>query len=158
MTSIQPYLIRAVYDWIVDNGWTPYLVVEAERPGVIVPQAHVHDGRIVLNVTPRAVRNFGWDADVLSFDTRFGGVSFKLVVPAAAIRSIHAQENGQGLNFPSPDEAGEIVDAKLSEKFLESVKDMRKNKTGGSKPATTPKGGRPALRIVPAGKPGEKKN
>ncbi|MBU2876623.1 MULTISPECIES: ClpXP protease specificity-enhancing factor [Alteromonadaceae] len=103
MTSNQPYLLRAFYEWIVDNDLTPYLVVDATVPGTNVPQEHVHDGQIVLNVSPGACvkLNLG-DADV-SFEARFGGVARQLVVPTHAVLAIYAKENGAGTVF-TPEE------------------------------------------------------
>ncbi|MFA3792195.1 ClpXP protease specificity-enhancing factor [Aliiglaciecola sp. SL4] len=104
MTSNQPYLLRAFYEWIIDNDLTPYLVVDATVAGTNVPQEHVRDGQIVLNVSPSACvkLNIG-DADV-SFEARFGGVPRQLVVPTQAVLAIYAKENGAGTVF-TPDES-----------------------------------------------------
>ena len=99
MTSNRPYLVRAIYDWIVDNGCTPHLVVNAYFPGVSVPQQHVNDGQIVLNVAPRAVANFAMDLEAVAFNTRFGGIPTEIFLPIGAILGIYARENGQGLMF-----------------------------------------------------------
>lgn len=99
MTSTRPYLIRAIYDWIVDNSCTPLVLVNAKVAGVIVPTRHVVEGRIVLNIAPRAVKNFIIGDAELQFDARFSGVSMSISVPIQAVMSIHAQENGQGMAF-----------------------------------------------------------
>jgi len=99
MTSTRPYLIRAIYDWIVDNSCTPLVLVNAKTAGVIVPTKHVVDGRILLNIAPRAVKNFIIGEAELQFDARFSGVSMSISVPMQAVMSIHAQENGRGMAF-----------------------------------------------------------
>jgi stringent starvation protein B len=107
MNSSRPYLIRALYEWIVDNDCTPHMLVNAEYPAVQVPQGFASDGQIVLNVSPSAVRHLHMDNDAVSFDGRFGGTSHTLYVPTAAILGIYARENGQGMVFelePAPTE------------------------------------------------------
>ncbi len=105
MSSNQPYLIRAFYDWIVDNDCTPHLVVDAYQTNVSVPQAYVTDGQIVLNIAPRSVKAFSMDNEAVSFNTRFGGVPAEIYVPVKAILGIYARENGQGMVFePNADE------------------------------------------------------
>ena len=99
MHSNQPYLLRAFYDWIVDNDCTPYVLVDANHPDAAVPQQHVSDGQIVLNIAPRAVSAFHIDLDGIAFNARFGGMPTDIYLPAAAILSIYAQENGQGMVF-----------------------------------------------------------
>lgn len=111
MNSSRPYLIRALYQWIVDNDCTPHLLVNAEYPGVQVPSKFVSDGQIVLNVSPTAVRELSLDNDAVSFEGRFGGVPHTLYVPIGAILGIYARENGQGMVFdlePPMEEEDEI--------------------------------------------------
>lgn len=99
MNSSRPYLVRALYEWIVDNGCTPHLLVNAEFSGVRVPPGYASDGQIVLNVSPSAVRHLQMDNDAISFEGRFGGVAQTLFIPAAAVLAIYARENGQGMVF-----------------------------------------------------------
>ncbi|WP_122662727.1 ClpXP protease specificity-enhancing factor [Pseudomonas viridiflava] len=99
MNSSRPYLIRALYEWIVDNDCTPHMLVNAEYPSVQVPQGFANDGQIVLNVSPSAVRHLHMDNDAVSFEGRFGGVPHTLYVPVGAILGIYARENGQGMVF-----------------------------------------------------------
>ncbi len=106
MTSTRPYLIRALYEWIEDNGLTPHILVDAESPGVEVPRQHVHEGRIVLNVNPAAVRDLRLGNDWIEFSARFGGVARVLQIPVAAVLAIYARENGQGMAF-GEDEKGD---------------------------------------------------
>lgn len=99
MNSSRPYLVRALYEWIVDNDCTPHMLVNAEYPSVQVPQGFANDGQIVLNVSPAAVRHLHMDNDAVSFEGRFGGVPHTLYVPIASILGIYARENGQGMVF-----------------------------------------------------------
>lgn len=100
MTSHRPYLLRALYEWIADNGMTPHLLVDATRPHVQVPSHAVKDGRIVLNVAERAVAGLQMTNDEIRFSARFGGVSHAVSVPVAAVLAIYARETGQGMALP----------------------------------------------------------
>ena len=100
MSSHRPYLLRALNEWIADNGMTPHLLVDAMRPGVQVPQQAVSDGKVVLNIAERAVARLLIDNDTVSFTARFGGVSHPVVVPIAAVLAIYARETGQGMALP----------------------------------------------------------
>ena len=99
MTSSRPYLIRALYQWIVDNGVTPYVLVDALVQGVDVPQQHIQDNKIVLNIAPMAVEGLTLGDDAISFSARFSGKSVNLLVPIEAVLAIYARENGQGMMF-----------------------------------------------------------
>lgn len=99
MTSSKPYLARAIYEWLVDNQMTPYILVAAHHPGTRVPAQFVQDGRIVLNVAPMAVQALLIGADETCFSARFGGVPWSIVVPHGALLAIYAKENGQGMFF-----------------------------------------------------------
>ncbi len=135
MTSTRPYLLRAIYEWVLDNHLTPHVVVNAHGEGVRVPQEYVQDGQITLNLSPGAVKNLSMDNELLFFNARFRGVPMDIQVPIASIMSIYARENGQGMIFneedyqpPSPTPAtpgGESV------------------KRPGTKPA-----GKPSLRVI----------
>ncbi|HYE36112.1 ClpXP protease specificity-enhancing factor [Methylocaldum sp.] len=104
MTSLKPYLIRAIYDWIVDNKFTPYLLVDAEAEGVVVPRQYVQDGKIVLNLRPQAVHGLSLGNQTVEFSARFGGTPMQISVPVRAVLAIYAQENGKGMIF---DEEGD---------------------------------------------------
>jgi stringent starvation protein B len=99
MTSSRPYLIRAMYEWLVDNDLTPYLVVDAARENVAVPAQYVQDGRIVLNVGPSAVRELALGNDAISFEARFGGTAHFIHLPPVAVLGIYARENHKGMWF-----------------------------------------------------------
>lgn len=105
MSSHRPYLLRALNEWIADNGMTPHLLVDASRPGVQVPAQAISDGKVVLNIAERAVARLLIDNDTVSFTARFGGVSHPVVVPIAAVLAIYARETGQGMALPE-DAAG----------------------------------------------------
>ena len=109
MTSNRPYLIRALYDWLVDNDLTPYLLVDATHKRVVVPNEYVDGGRIVLNINPKAVSNLEIGNDWISFSARFSGASQQVMLPPGAVLGIYAKENGQGMLFPS--EEGEDKDS-----------------------------------------------
>jgi stringent starvation protein B len=104
MTSNRPYLLRAMYDWISDNGLTPYLLVDAATPGVQVPTSAIKDGRVVLNIASRAVSQLELGKERVRFLARFAGVSRLVEVPIAAVLAIYAHENGQGMMFPAENE------------------------------------------------------
>lgn len=101
MTRIprRSYLLRAMMDWIIDSGHTPYVLVDATYPGVQVPTEHVQDGRIVLNLSASAVRGLGITLDALSCDGRFGGRAFGIVLPIGSIAAVYARETGDGMVF-----------------------------------------------------------
>ncbi|KTD59971.1 ClpXP protease specificity-enhancing factor [Legionella shakespearei] len=99
MTSNKPYLIRAFYDWIVDNELTPYILVDATYPGVQVPQEHVRHERIVLNISPSATRGLLLENDRIVFTARFSGQTEQIFVLPNAVLEIYAKENGRGIAF-----------------------------------------------------------
>jgi len=136
MKSSRPYLVRALYEWIVDNDCTPHLLVNAEFAGVQVPAGFASDGQIVLNVSPSAVRHLHMDNDAVSFEGRFGGVPQSLYIPSAAVLAIYARENGQGMVFE--------VEASLAEEGEVEEPD------DGSPPDGEPPrpSGRPSLKVV----------
>lgn len=109
MSSNRPYLLRAVYQWISDNGLTPYLLVDARQPRVRVPVHTIKDGQVVLNIAMRAVSELELANDAVRFMARFGGASHQVLVPIAAVLAIYAHENGQGMMFP-PEPADQASD------------------------------------------------
>lgn len=135
MKSSRPYLIRALYQWIVDNQCTPHLLVNSEFAGVQVPEGFASDGQIVLNVSPRAVRHMQMDNDAVSFEGRFGGVPHSLHVPCAAVLAVYARENGQGMVF----------DLEAPEAAHEQTEPDDQGPGPGDPP---PRGGRPSLKVV----------
>jgi stringent starvation protein B len=105
MTSSRPYLLRAIYEWIIDNGMTPQLVVNAAAAGVEVPRQHVVEDKIILNIHPAAVKDLDLGKQSVSFSARFSGAPFQIFVPVGAVVAVYAKENGKGLVFnEEPDE------------------------------------------------------
>lgn len=100
MKSKKPYLIRACYDWIVDNNLTPYLLVNANYPHIDIPRQHVSDGRILLNISPNACRGLHLDNDKILFTARFSGTATQIFIHPSAVLAIYAKENGEGMEFP----------------------------------------------------------
>lgn len=103
MSSSRPYLLRAMYEWIVDNGLTPYIVVDIAVAGVEVPLEYAEDGKIVLNVAPSAADSMELGNDWVSFHARFRGTPQQVLFPASAALAIYARENGQGMMFGEPE-------------------------------------------------------
>jgi len=128
MLSSRPYLVRAINDWIVDSGLTPHLLVSAEFPGLDVPASSIQDGRVVLNISPSAVRDLLIDDAMVTFVARFGGISRAVSVPIAAVEAVYARENGRGMMFPADEE-----------------NDTAENSEDGGKPDRTSK---PNLKVV----------
>jgi len=134
MTSNRPYLIRALYAWLVDNDLTPHLLVDATLDNVEVPQQFVEDGRIVLNISPTAVMGLQLDNTIISFNARFGGRETSVFVPPEAVLGIYARENGRGMLFPDDDANGNDL-----------PDDDGPDDSG---PGNVPPRGKPALKVV----------
>ena len=100
ISSNRPYLIRALYDWLVDNGLTPHMLVDASRDDVLVPRQYVEGGRIVLNISQSAVRGLELGNDFIRFNARFGGTPMDVVVPPSAVLGLYSREQGHGMLFP----------------------------------------------------------
>ena len=159
LTPRRPYLLRAFYEWLLDNQLTPHLVVDVTLPGVLVPMEYARDGQIVLNIAPRAVGNLELANDEVRFNARFGGVPRQVSVPLAAVLAIYARENGAGTMF-EPEAAYDEDVASLND---DNASDERESDTvmsliDGDKPDrhddndpdddSHPRGGRLALPVV----------
>lgn len=142
MTSSRPYLLRAMYDWIVDNGLTPYLLVDAMQEDVSVPTEHVKDGQIVLNISPSAVLNLLMNDEAVSFNARFSGIAMDIYAPTSALLGVYARENGQGMLF-EPEGAPEPTDPTDKKGFKAEVV-----KTDSGKPKGPDGSSRPTLKVV----------
>ncbi|GAB2796015.1 ClpXP protease specificity-enhancing factor [Halomonas shantousis] len=163
MLSSRPYLARALYEWLLDNEHTPYIVVDAEREGVQVPRRFVQNGQIVLNIAPSAVRDLTIENSAVMFGARFGGQPMTVVVPMEALIALYARENGVGMVFghePVMPSYGAETDADDSERpNLEGVEGGGQTE-GSEAPSgqsqsetsegerTSDKKGRPSLRVV----------
>jgi len=99
MTSQKPYLIRAIYEWLLDNELTQYLLVNTLMEGVKVPEEYINDDKIVLNIAPDAVQHFQADNEWISFSARFSGKAMELFIPIDAIQGIYGKENNEGMFF-----------------------------------------------------------
>jgi stringent starvation protein B len=126
--SKRPYLIRAMHEWMVDNGNTPHIVVDTSFEGVSVPSEHVKDGKIILNISDSAAHNLKLTNDNVSFRARFGGVPYDVWAPIRSVLGIYARETGQGMIFsqeadqPEPPELQEDVEQTRSRAHLTIVK------------------------------------
>ncbi len=100
MTSSKPYLIRALYEWVLDNNTTPYILVDTSNDQVSIPAGIANDGKVVLNLSPTAIQNLEMTNEHISFSARFNGVSEDLYCPVSSLMAIYARENGEGMMFP----------------------------------------------------------
>ncbi|RLM27568.1 ClpXP protease specificity-enhancing factor [Brenneria alni] len=156
----RPYLLRAFYDWLLDNQLTPHLVVDITLPDVMVPMEFARDGQIVLNIAPRAVGGLELADDSVRFNARFGGVPRQVYVPMAAVLAIYARENGAGTMFePEPAyesarEFEDFQDENVTSNTVMSIVDNNppvvtdEDANPDDDPPQPPKGGRPSLRVV----------
>jgi len=109
MVSTRPYFLRAIWEWAEDSGLTPQLLVDATADGVVVPEEHVKDGQILLNISSSAIMLQTMDNEKVSFSARFGGKPMDVCLPMECILAIYARENGHGIYFQeteSEDEGG----------------------------------------------------
>lgn len=106
MTSSRPYLVRAIYQWIVDNGLTPHLLVDAGNDDVMVPADYVEGGRIVMNIAPMAVQGLTLGNEEVTFSARFGGRPMNVQIPVQRVMAIYTRENGQGMMFAEEGDGG----------------------------------------------------
>lgn len=105
MTSSRPYLIRALYEWIVDNNSTPYMLVDAQSEEVVVPRPFVENGRIILNISPDATHSLVLGNESITFNARFSGTAMDVEVPVRCVLAVYARENGQGMMFEDQDDS-----------------------------------------------------
>ncbi len=160
LTPRRPYLLRAFYEWLLDNQLTPHLVVDVMLPGVHVPMEYARDGQIVLNIAPRAVGNLELSNDEVRFNARFGGVPRQVSVPLAAVLAIYARENGAGTMFePEAAYDEDVVSLNDDDNTAGAESETVMSVIDGDKPdhdddsspddePPPPRGGRPALRVV----------
>lgn len=130
MLARRPYLIRALYEWLVDSGEVPHLLVDATYPNTQLPEGYIQDGRIVLNVGTSAVQFLDLGNDEISFSARFGGTPRKVVFPPAAVIAIYGRDSGQGMMFGPEEDAEEEAAAENAQE---------------DKPK---KDGRPSLKVI----------
>lgn len=133
MIPSRPYLLRAIYEWLIDNQFTPYVMVDAMVPDVEVPEHFIEDGKIVLNIEPKAAWRLRMGNDAIEFDARFSGIAHHIFIPVLAVKAIYAFENGRGMVF--------------------NDEEMNGGGNGGSPPSPTTgsilvRKGKPTLKIV----------
>jgi stringent starvation protein B len=136
MTPSRPYLMRALFEWVLDNESTPYVLVDANIIGVQVPQEYVNDGQIVLNISPGAVQGLMINNEAMSFNARFSGVTQNIYVPIVAVLAIYAKETGEGMVFGNEAGAPDPNDPQPTPKKKEETRSQ-------DKPS-----GRPSLTVV----------
>jgi stringent starvation protein B len=129
-TSTKPYLLRAVYEWCVDNGYTPYIsvVVDARTR---VPMEYVRDGEIVLNIGPLSASRLQMGNEFIECTARFSGAAKELLIPVAAVASIYAHENGHGMSF-EPGKKGPVRES--GEETSGTPPDLKDPRRPGGKP------------------------
>lgn len=139
MTSSRPYIIRAIYEWIVDNDLTPYILVDTNAESVVVPEGFIENNRIILNVSPMATKALALENDNVSFNARFGGSPMDVFVPTSSVLAIYAHENGQGMMFGDAESGTETGSGGPS----------KPDPNDGGSPPNSPSGGKkPSLKIV----------
>ncbi len=149
MSSNKPYLVGAFYDWISDNDLTPYIVVDVNVYGVLVPMAYVADGQIVLNIASSAVGTIALGSQTIEFSARFGGKLEHITVPYGAIAAIYAKENGAGTSLPieHPSEEDEIIEDDVKTQAKPSLSSVNSDsKSESNKPAK--KKGKATLKVI----------
>jgi stringent starvation protein B len=136
LPSTKPYLLRALWEWCCDNGFTPYIVVEVDER-TRVPREFVRDGQIVLNVGADATNKLQIGNDWIEFHARFGGVARELSVPVGRVAAIYARENGAGMSF----------DIDAAEEISDEVSEADASPEASPEPSK-PDGGRPKLQRI----------
>lgn len=150
MIPRRPYLIRAMHDWMVDNGETPHLLVDAEQSGVEVPGEFVQNGKIILNISPSAVQGLSLENDFVMFSARFGGRPMEIVLPMSAVLAIYSRESGQGMLFNEEDDGPTASEESATDAGNHDT-DSNSEKDGGSpedKPKDKKNPKRPNLRVI----------
>jgi stringent starvation protein B len=158
MTPRRPYMLRAFYDWLVDNELTPHLVVEATLPGVRVPEEFVQDGQIILNIAPRAVGQLELSNEAVTFSARFSGRPHSVIVPLYAVQAIYARENGAGTMFEPEEAYMEALEEGIEESPFEELEkgpslsvataDVDTDELDSDSEPPRPAKGRPSLRVI----------
>lgn len=139
MTSTKPYIVKAFYDWISDNELTPYITVDVNIYGVLVPMSFVNDGQIVLNISASAVGTINLGAKTIEFSARFGGKLEHISVPYGAISAIYARENGAGTSLELEQESEESLAISVESKpSLTGVESSSSSVDKESKPRKKP--------------------
>lgn len=139
LPSTKPYLLRAIWEWCNDNGFTPYIAVQVDAR-TNVPREFIRDGQIVLNLGPDATNKLQIGNDLIEFQARFGGVARQLSVPVTQVSAIYARENGAGMAFEIGGDSG-IAESEAVEPAVEDISDEKPE-------PPRPEGGRPKLQRI----------
>lgn len=148
LTSNRPYLIRALYEWLADNGLTPLILVDATYPEVHVPLAHVQDGKIILNIAMAAVQELQLGNEMIEFRARFSGKPEAISVPVAAVQAIYARENSTGMAFPEEVAVDGLVDTEQDEEAVDNASKSNADAAAESKDDADKDGRRSHLRVI----------
>ena len=143
MKARRPYLLRALYDWILDSDEVPNILVDAESEDVIVPREFVKDGQIVLNISPEAVRGLSITDDYLMCEGRFSGRSFEVILPMESICAIYCRGSGQGLAFDDEDYPSEV-----GSEDVQPMRPIGPRDLDDDEPPPPKGAGKPSLRLV----------
>lgn len=143
MTSSKPYILRALHEWLSDNGLTPHVLVDATVEEVNVPESAISENRVILNVDWQAVRELQLDNEFVSFSARFSGVPHMVYLPMSSILAIYARENGQGMMF-SPEE--DDLAASSAPPVVDETEDPEKETV--EQDAAKKPSGPPSLRVI----------
>jgi len=143
MISRRPYLIRAMYEWMVDTDQVPHLLVDATLPDVEVPDAYVDDGRIILNVSPTATQELLLGNEEIAFRARFGGQPRLVRFPVQAVLAVYARESGEGMMF-----GGELPEEQDARETPESADTPQESRAESEKGGERPRKGRPDLKVI----------
>ena len=142
----KPYILRALYEWCVDNGYTPHLAVRVDSRSQ-VPQEYVKNGEITLNVSPAAVHKMQMGNELVEFSARFSGVARQISVPVANVYAIYARETGHGMTF-DVDPAKAVVQVQAEAEPSAPAAALPAPKNGAAPETPKPKGGKPTLRRI----------
>ncbi len=134
MISSRPYLLRAMYEWLIDNNLTPHIMVNTMVDGVSVPERFIEDGKIILNIDPNAIHKLDMSNEAVAFQARFSGVAHRIYVPISAITAIYAIENGRGMLFG---EENDGADSSASKDGTEQGRPLKKLPGNRTKPNLT---------------------
>ena len=139
LPSTKPYLLRAIWEWCNDSGFTPYIAVQVDAR-TNVPREFIRDGQIVLNLGPDATNKLQIGNDLIEFQARFGGVARQLSVPVSQVSAIYARENGAGMAFEVGDDSG-FAESEAVEPAVDDISDEKPE-------PPRPEGGRPKLQRI----------
>ena len=143
----KPYLLRALFEWCVDNGYTPHLAVKVDSRAQ-VPQEYVKNGEITLNISPNAVHKLQMGNELIEFSARFGGVARQISVPVTNVYALYARETGHGMTFDVEGAKPGVQSKAESEPLSANAKPPAALPAPTPEPPKKPSGGKPTLRRI----------